>query len=51
MYSFGGNSGSPIFWKTNYGDASSASVIGMHKAKIYGNQEIKYGVLLNQVEN
>ena len=50
IYSFGGSAGSPIFWKTNHADASSApSVIGMHKTSIHNR--LKYGVLLNQVEN
>ena len=49
MYSFGGNSGSPIFWKSNYADASSAfSVIGIHKGTL---GKLKYGILLSQVEN
>ena len=49
MYSFGGNSGSPIFWKKNYADASSAfSVIGIHKGALC---KLKYGILLSQVEN
>ena len=48
IYSFAGNSGSPLFWKSKYEDLTSCPwVIGIHKGKVINGN----GILLNQASN